>query len=208
MNNKTFIIVTFILIAAAVIGFVCYMPSKSNSLPEANITNFPKAIGEWQGTDMVLTKRDYETLETKNLIMRDYKNTLTGDSVYLYIIYSTDNIKALHPPEICYTGGGATTITEKSVVPITDSIESNKFTVENKVSRQLVLYWFKSVNLYTYSYFKQQLKMATDRFFRKNTSGALIRVSTEIKDKKEEVAFGLLKSFCVQIEPLLAKYLP
>ncbi len=203
MKNKSFIVVAMILVVVAVIANKPYKFDLSESV---KVTDFPKTIGGWEGADMALSERDYEILETKNLFVRDYKNK-NGDSVYLYIIYAGDNRRALHPPEVCYTGGGAT-ITEKSVIPITASITANKFTIEEKNSRQLVVYWFKSTNLNTYNFLKQQLKIVTDRMLGRKTSGALIRVSTEIKDGREAGALELIRSFCGQIEPLLAKYVP
>lgn len=203
MKNKSFIIVAMILVVVAVIANKPYKFDLSESV---KVTDFPKTIGGWEGADMALSERDYAILETKNLFVRDYKNK-NGDSVYLYIIYAGDNRRALHPPEVCYTGGGAT-IAEKSVIPMTGSITANKFTIEDKNSRQLVVYWFKSTHLNTYSYLKQQLKIVRDRLLGKKTSGALIRVSTDIKGNNLDSAVKLVKSFCAQIEPLLAKYVP
>lgn len=203
MNTKIFIVVAVILVVVAIIS---NMPLKFDSTAEIKVVDFPKVVGQWQGADIPLPERDYEILETKNLFIRDYKNP-NGDSVYLYIIYSGDNRRALHPPEVCYTGGGAT-ILEKSVIPVTDSMKANKFVIEYKDSRQLVVYWFKSNDLNTYSYLKQQLKIVADRMLGKKTSGAMIRVSTEIGAEGEAAALKLIKEFCAQIEPLLAKYVP
>jgi len=203
MKNKSFIVVAMILVVVAVIANKPYKFDLSESV---KVNDFPKTIGEWRGEDMALSERDYEILETKNLFVRDYKNK-NGDSVYLYIIYAGDNRRALHPPEVCYTGGGAT-IAEKSVIPMTGSITANKFTIEDKNSRQLVVYWFKSTSLNTYNFLKQQLKIVTDRMLGRKTSGALIRVSTEIKGGREAAALELIRSFCSQIGPLLAKYVP
>ena len=203
MKNKSFIVVAMILVVVAVIANKPYKFDLSESV---KVNNFPKTIGEWEGADMALSERDYEILETRNLFVRDYKKK-NGDSVYLYIIYAGDNRRSLHPPEVCYTGGGAT-ITEKSVIPITASITANKFTIDEKDSRQLVVYWFKSTSLNTYNFLKQQLKIVTDRMLGRKTSGALIRVSTEIKGGREAAALELIKKFCGQIEPFLAKYVP
>ncbi len=203
MNNKTFIVATVVLIAIAIIA---NMPAKIDSGSQVKMADFPMVIGEWQGTDIPLAERDYQILETKNLIMREYKNP-SGDAVYLYLVYSEENRRTLHPPEVCYTGGGAT-IVEKSVVPVMPSFKANKFIVERKDSRHLVVYWFKSTSLNTYNYLRQQLKIVADRLLRKKTSGALIRVSADVKDGKDEQAFALVQNFCGQIYPLLDKYVP
>ncbi len=206
MNNKNFFIVLTILVVAAVVGLASYLPSRFEAAAETKVTAFPKTIGKWQSKDIELSKNDYAILETTNLIMREYKNP-KGEIVYLYIVYSGDNRNVIHPPEICYSGGGATII-EKSVLPLNNALKVNKFVIEEGDSRQLVVYWFKSRDLQTYNYFKQQLKVVTDRMLRKKTSGALIRISTNIKDNNEKAAIQLIQSFASQIEPLVEKYAP
>lgn len=207
MKDKNFAAVIIILAAVSAISIFSYLPVYNASEQEAQMADFPKKIGEWEATDIPLSERDFEILETKNLIMREYKNTTTQEVIYFYIIYSAGNRKVVHPPEICYSGGGAT-ILEKSVIPVTDFIRANKFTIEDKDSRQLVAYWFRSGNFNTYSYMQQQLKMVTNRALRKKTSGAMVRVSTKIKDNNQEAALSLIKSFCRQIEPTLDQYVP
>lgn len=202
MNTKNFFIAAIVLIAVAIFA---NRPAKFDYKNEAKMPDFPKIIGEWEGADIPLSERDYEILETRNLVMRDYKNK-QGESVYLYIIYSVDNRRALHPPEVCYTGGGAT-ILRKSVIPL-GSLGVNEFIVEYKNSRQLVAYWFKSTDLNTYSYLKQQLKIVTDHLLGRKTSGAMIRLSTEIGAEGETASLKLIKEFGAQIEPLLNKYIP
>lgn len=208
MNNLKFIIVVLILVVAALAVFSSFNSFRHEGDSETKMENFPKSIGEWEGKDIPIPERDYEILETRNLIMREYTNTRSGESVYLYIIYSADNRKAAHPPEICYTGGGANTITEKSVIALTDTIKANKFSIDSKDNRQLVVYWFKSTNLNTYSYIKQQLKVVTDRMLRKKTSSAMIRVSALVKNNDSAAALGLIQSFCRQIAPLFSQYVP
>jgi len=205
MNNKTFIIVAIILVAVAIVGLVSYLPTRFDISSKVKVADFPKVIGEWSATDIALSERDYEILETRNLIMRDYKNT-KGDSIYLYIVYSEDNRKVSHPPEICYMGSGVT-IADKSTAQITDSIKATKMLVEKADSRQLVIYWFKAGSLNTDKYLRQQLKIVIDRMLGKRTSGALIRVSTDINGSSD-VSLKLLKEFCGEIEPLLSSYVP
>jgi EpsI family protein len=206
MNNKNFIIVIIILVVVAGVTMSAYLPSRFETGITVKMADFPKTVGEWTSKDIPLSKRDFEILETTNLIMREYNNP-KGETVYLYIIYSENNRRVMHPPEICYTGGGSTII-EKSVVQITNNIKANRFTIEDKDLRQLVVYWFKTANLNTYSYIKQQLKMVTDRMLGKKISGAMIRMSTNFKENGQEAALGLIKSFANQIEPLLTKYVP
>jgi len=206
MNNKTFIIVICISIIVSIIGFSSYLPARFDISSKIKVSDFPMQIDDWKATEIPLSKRDYEILETRNLFVRDYKNK-KGDSVILYIIYSEDNRKVSHPPEVCYIGSGVTVV-DKSLVQISNDIKATRMIVEKKDSRQLVVYWFRAGSLNTDKYLKQQIKIVIDRILGKRTAGALIRLSTDIKDDNQEVALSLIKAFCGQIEPLLAKYIP
>jgi len=206
MNKINFIIVVCILIAVSVIGYKSYLPARFDAALENKVDNFPKVIGEWSSTDIPVSEQDYQILETRNLFVRDYKNAL-GESVYLYVIYSEDNRKVSHPPEICLMGSGLS-IADKSAIQISDTIKAVQLIVERTDTRELVAYWYKAGNLYTDKYLRQQLKIVMDRTLGKRTSGALIRLSTDIKDDDPEAALNLIKTFSAQIEPLLAKHLP
>lgn len=206
MNNKTFIIVVTILTMVAIFALASYLPARTDAGLRVKIAEFPKTIAGWQGKDLPLTELDYEILETKNLFVRDYKNQ-DGESVYLYLVYSEDNRKVSHPPEVCFMGSGAT-IVQKDTLQVTDSIKATQMVVEKADSRQLVVYWYKAGGLYTNKYLRQQLKVVIERMLGRRTSGALIRVSTEIKDDGKDTALTLIRLFCAQIEPLLTKYVP
>lgn len=206
MNNRNFITVIVILVIVAVIGLLSYLPTKLDKSAKVMMPNFPMTTGDWQATDIPLSEHDYEILETRNLIMREYKNS-RGDSVYLYIVYSENNRKVTHPPELCFTGSGLTII-DKSSLQLTNNIKAVRLLMEKGNARQVVAYWFRAGSLNTDRYVKQQLKVVFDLLRGKRTSCALIRLSTDIKDNNQEVALELLKSFTAQIEPLLAKYVP
>jgi EpsI family protein len=166
---------------------------------------FPGVIGDWKSSDLPISERDYQILETRNLIMREYTNS-KGDAVTLYIIYSENNRKVVHPPELCLTGGGQS-IEDKNSVQI-GNIRAVKLLMQQGDSRQLVLYWFKAGNLNTDRYVKQQLKVVFDLLRGKKTSSALIRITTTVKDGDNQAALALLKGFVLEIESLLPKYVP
>lgn len=207
MNRKTCIIVVVIFVLAAFVSLSSYLPTRFDTTDKVQMAAFPMKIGPWTGKDVPLTKRDYEMLETTNLIMRQYTNP-GGGSLLLYIIYSEDNRKVSHPPEVCYMGSGST-IAQKAVIAVTPEIKANKMVVEmSGGGRQLVAYWYKAGVLNTPDYFAQQLKVALRRTFAQKTSAAMIRISTDIKGDKEKAAEELIGKFCAQMAPLLPRYVP
>ncbi|MEW6169960.1 MAG: exosortase C-terminal domain/associated protein EpsI [Candidatus Omnitrophota bacterium] len=207
MNQKSFIFVIIILIVVGIMSLASYLPTRTDAALKVKVENFPKEIGEWKGVDIPVSEQDYAILETRNLFVRNYKDK-KDESVYLYVIYSEDNRKVSHPPEICLLGSGMT-IVNKSTVRISNLVKAIKLIVEKKYVQEMVVYWFKAGNLYTENYLKQQLKIVTDRMLRKRTSGALIRISTVMKEnEREETSLELIKRFAAQIQPLLPEYVP
>lgn len=147
---------------------------------EALVSKFPMQVGAWSGKDLPVEERAYEILETKNLILREYANK--DKKVYLYIIYSQDNRKVSHPPEVCFEGSGITII-KKEKIPMElvggQKIYANKLSVEKAGVNNTVVYWYKTGRYYMDNYLKQQMRAALSRFQFKHTSSAMIRVSAE-----------------------------
>jgi EpsI family protein len=202
---KTFTAVVVILVISGIIGFVSYFGgAKEDS--SIKMKNLPRTIGEWRSEDIPLNSRVYQLLETKNLIMREYKNP-QGQAINLYIIYSLTNRKVVHAPEICLQGDGGT-IVDKSSVLIDNSFSAVKLLLEKKLSRELVVYWFRIAGLNTSNLLKQQLKMVFNQVRGKPSSIALVRVITNIENDDEKEALSKIKSFCSLLMPLLPQYVP
>lgn len=205
MNNRNFIIVILVIAVAAIIAFYFYLPGRFENQSKIMMSNFPKTIGDWAAKDIPVSEHDYEILETRNLIMREYTNS-KGEAIILYIIYSENNRRVVHPPEICLTGGGQS-IEDRSSIQI-GNIQAVKLLMQKGDFRQIVLYWFKAGNLNTNRYLKQQIKIAFDLLRGKNASSALIRITTELKSNDSQASFALLKQFVLEIEKLLPRYVP
>ena len=206
MDNLKFYIVVGVLCLAAFVGLSSYLPTRFESGDKVQVSLFPMKVGAWTGKDVALTQRDYDILETKNLIMREY-TAPGGRSVLLYIIYSGDNRKVLHPPEVCYLGGGAT-ITEKGTLAISPRIQANKMVIEQSGGQQLVVYWYRAGAFNTPQYFDQQLNAAIARLLGRKTSSAMVRISVDLKEGENSSAVKMMREFAAEIEPLLPKYVP
>lgn len=206
MNNKTFFIVCAVLALVAVVGIIAYLPARMDIGLKVKVSDFPLTVGEWKGKEEPIGDDVYRILETRNLFIREYKNK-AGDLVYMYVVYSEDNRKVSHPPEVCLMGGGVTVV-GKTPVQLTPVIRANKLLVEKADARDLMVYWYKAGDYYTDSYMKQQLKVVLGRVFGKRNAGAMIRLSTDIKNGDEKSAVKLIQSFSSKIEPLLDKYVP
>jgi EpsI family protein len=207
MSTFKFYLVAAILAVACFVGLSSYLPVRFDSGTSVQMADFPKTVGPWTGEDIALTPRDYAILETKNLIMRKYTRA-SGESVVLYIVYSEDNRKVSHPPEVCYTGGGSN-IAQKGTISVSPGIQANKMITElSNGNRQFVVYWYKAGDYQTAKYLDQQFRIVWRRTFGKKTSAALIRVSADVKEGEDTAVGKMIREFCSAIEPLLQKYVP
>jgi len=207
-TNKQFIIVLSILIAVLAISIPAYfiVPSAKE---EALVSKFPMQIGGWKGLDLPVEENTFAVLETRNLILREYSR---GDAkVYLYIIYSQDNRKVSHPPEVCLEGSGITVIkTEKIPLELAGArqIIANKLTVEKEGINNIIVYWYKTGEYYLDNYLKQQMKVALASLQFKRTSGAMIRFSAEVIPTVPNKAMEDIRAFVKEASAYFSQIIP
>lgn len=206
ISNTTIIA---LLVLSGIISWHSFFKTFTQS-DTVNIHLFPKTIGEWTSTELPITDEEYAILETKNAFVRKYSHPGKED-VYLFIVYSHNNRKVSHPPEICYTGSGVDVLGNKKVTVHTSTSERtinvNQLKLEKGPLKEIAFYWFKVGHSYTSNYWKQQALIAMNFFLGRPSSSAIIRVSSDIQDSNEESAVMLLKSFTAQILPHLKLYL-
>lgn len=180
-----------------------------NQRDAMDIHSFPKHIGDWIGQDIPMSEKDYEMLETRNAFTRAYKNS-KGQTVYLFIVYSKDNRKVSHPPEICYTGSGATIISRKPAQVMLDNghvLKATKLLLEYNFTHHVAYYWYMVGGNFTPNYWVQQLLFSFQNLLGRSTSSALIRVSTGATAAHDEWGFDsaqIAKDFIKVMLPALS----
>ncbi len=210
LNKKDYVILLMFLFAITVSWRLYFKDYHQRDT--VSVHNFPLQIGDWTGQEIPIKDEDYAVLETRNAFVRKYTDS-TGREVFLYVVYSQDNRKVAHPPEICYTGGGAAVLSNKpAVLKIGPdrSIVANKLLIEQGKVEQILFYWFKVGNDFTPSYWKQQLLFSVKHLLGQPSSSALIRLSATLDPDDEwgEKASRNIEDFARQINPYILKYLP
>ncbi len=210
-ENPYLIIVSLFLISAAIswqLYFKVYSQKDTKS-----IHTFPREIAGWTAEELPIADKEKAILETDNVFTRRYTSP-QGEEIYLFIVYSQNNRKVSHPPEVCYTGSGATILSNIHDSFSADStalkdIKVNRVTVEQGRERQIFFYWFKVGDAFTPNYWKQQGLIALKSFRGQPSSSALIRISTPAQNERDdENATRRLKGFSRIILPHIYKHLP
>lgn len=209
-KNDFFIILFFIISAA--ISWHLYFKVYSQK-DTVSIHAFPQTIDGWIAEEIMITRQDKAILETDNVFVRRYTNP-QGEEVYLFLVYSQNNRKVSHPPEICYTGSGATIVNNahdsfSAGESALKDIEVNRVTVEQGRERQIFFYWFKVGDTFTPNYWKQQGLIALKSFLGQPSSSALIRISAPTRNEEDdENAVRRLKQFGQIVLPHISRHLP
>ena len=160
------------------------LPAPFSSSIDSNSSirhQIPLQVDEWTGVDIPLDAKTYQILETRNVLLREYKNP-GGKSVQLLIVSSDKDRRVAHPPEVCFITSNYLIVDERvEELPWSNgSIKLKRFVAhdkENPTQDEKVMYVYKVGNRFTSNYYKQQLFFAWDRATRRESQILLIRVS-------------------------------
>ncbi|MDI6736505.1 MAG: EpsI family protein [bacterium] len=205
-SKKNWTIVISLLSVSLV--FIILLSLPSSSTKDIGLGNFPEIIGDWQGENQNIDQRAYEMLPKSDLLLRVYKNT-KEEVISLFIVASSSNPEAFHPPELCLGGAGAQFLKKKAeeIQFGKEKIQVNKLYIKERDREDLTLYWFRVGKKTTHSYYIHQLNMIFDQVMRKRSVSAMIRVVTAVENGKVDEAFEREKGFIEEISPLFDKYI-
>src|SRR3954470_20737184 len=105
MITKRLVTVAIVLL----VGFssVFLLPKSGKSSPAGIAMELPHYVGEWIGTDAEVTQREREVLAKDTLFARKTYTNLAGDSIYVSIVMSGDDMtNSIHRPERCLPAQG------------------------------------------------------------------------------------------------------
>ena len=183
--------------------------------------DIPLIIGNWYGREIEIDEHTYELLETRDTIMREYTNDL-GDKVVLVVVYSRENVRVVHAPDICLPGGGFS-ICEKATEVVSFSRDNNplppllrgtqqpavfnNYTIGDGSQKQPVFFLYKSGTKLTPNPLQMEFDFFINKALRRPHSAALIRLSYAVNGNLENATLKT-KQFATEVMPVLLKYLP
>jgi Protein of unknown function (DUF3485) len=74
----------------------------------ALLDNVPLEIGDWHGTNLPVGEVERETAGARGYVSREYKNSITGESVTIWLIVGHAKDIMRHTPDVCYPSSGFT----------------------------------------------------------------------------------------------------
>ena len=200
--KKNWVVSGLLLLGVGVIAFHFYQMQRIEK-DVRDIRAIPLQIGEWKASEIPVSDHDYDILETRNLVLRRYRNK-KGESIDLFVIYSETNRRVCHPPVVCLIGSGITvTKTSKETLSLGGkTFIVNRLLAGTGEQEQLVLYWYLLGKELTDDYFTQQIRWVLRQAAGKGVGGAMIRMITPVSGSEQE-ALERAKRFLQEFLPVL-----
>lgn len=166
------------------------------------VINLPENIGEYRqiGGDIDPGERTRELLQSSAILMRTYAAP-SGRQVQLSVVQAVASRASLHFPEVCLVGQGWE-ISEQYIAPVGLTHTAKRLVIFSGDRQEAVLYWFRTGDRYTGSFFLNSWCYIWDSLRMKDPQTALIRVSTVIR-KDKQAAFHVLEDFAGYLGPML-----
>jgi EpsI family protein len=205
--------VRLVVVAALLCGARLVMAGREPSVTPlpAPLSEIPFQLDEWSGGDG--PSFDAETL--KVLGADEYLNRIYQHPVHapvgLYVGYygAQREGTAIHSPQNCLPGSGWAPVSHaRTTLQVADGqFPVNRYVVEKRGERQLVLYWFDGRGRRVASEYVNKAYLLHDALRRGRTDGALVRIITPVADS-EASADAAAQAFVRALAPQLARWLP
>lgn len=180
---------------------------------------FPQTLegsaGAWEGRDLEMDQEVLKVLKLSDYLLRAYRpvgGAADAPPVWLYVgFYRSQRTGATyHSPRNCLPGSGWQFVEAEpiTVSPVAgEAITVNRVLVERGTERQAILYWYQDRGRVIASEYRAKAYLMWDALTRHRTDGALVRISTPVKDT-DEAAVRLALDFLRAAWPSLRASLP
>jgi len=207
-DNFIFLIsLSLCLLAIVAVNGVSHHQPVALSRP---LKTIPLKLNGWQGKEAKLGERTLKVLRVDDYIFRTY---VKGNRMlWVYVgYYMTQKKGALvHSPKHCYPGGGWEILKAEEVkikLAPEYNLIANRLLLHKDLEKRLVVYWYQERGRIIANEYKAKIYLIADTILKHRSNGALIRISTRVKDSPE-AAFELEKAFLKDFYPILNDYLP
>jgi len=200
-----------LLVTSIIAEMLRYDPASDQKTNAYVMKNVPLNFGKWHGKDVNLDTQVYEILETKNIIHRAYISD-DGENVFLSIVHYNDTKVDFHAPEACIGGRGLKTKkTTKTITLLNNGVKKDiniaEMITTRPTEKTLTYYFFKTGEFLGQNYIRMRLSIAKNKIMHNDTSGSLIRVSTNLPPNNYDKSADILAVFLQDIFPKLQETL-
>jgi EpsI family protein len=183
------------------------------------LSGLPTVLSDWSGQDVRLEAEVVTKAGVDDYLNRNYRSGTGWASLYVgYYRSQSEHDGALgrslavHSPMNCLPGAGWQPVkTERIGLTIgSNATTINKVVVEKGLDRQLVLYWYQTIDRVTASEYLRKAFLVTHAFRAGRTDVALVRIIIPMDPRDangEAKALGLGLPFAERVLPAVQKQL-
>jgi EpsI family protein len=171
---------------------------------------FPVELSGWRGHEApAFDEATERVLNADDYLNRVYEHPEQG-AAGLFVAYygSQEQGEAIHSPQNCLPGTGWMPVDQSRIeVTVGDiAIPLNRYVVEKRGDRQLILYWFQGRGRVVASDYLNKAYLFRDALVRRRSDGALVRVTVPLGDERRADASA--HAFVRDVVPRLEEWLP
>ncbi len=166
-------------------------------------------------SELVLEDQVLAILETDDYYYRRFspQSAVLNQGFDLLIVFSKNNRRGTHSPELCIQGSGERILSKGPVSVRLESDPPQTFEMREVVSQDsrrtvYYLYIFKSGDSYTTNYTWQQATILMHGLLNRDAGGALIRLTVPVQDDDLESARALAQDAAAHLMPIIDQNLP
>lgn len=208
--NITLVVAVVILAVSSVMTMVLGQ-REAVTLERKSFSQFPMALGEWQGIRGSIDRASLDLLKLDDYIMSNYAKNQQAVNFYTAYYEAQETGGAAHSPKTCLPGGGWQILSHTEIMLPDTSLSSpiNRFVIGQAEDKQVVYYWFQQRGRTIASEYAVKWHMLVDSIKFNRTDGALVRLTTVVgKHEDIEKADARLQDFARQVTTVLPEYIP
>ena len=171
-----------VIFAAAALLTLRFEIANEGEPGDATLPALPVRAGAWTGRRIPPTEEEIEILGADSVEHVEYRDP-SGRSVGLSVVMERRKRASFHPPEYCYLARSDVNIVGKGRTRISldgATIEASTLVLKIKNATILVLYWYRTGDYHTPSYYKHQLSFIWRWFQSGGSDSVMVRLSTPI----------------------------
>lgn len=210
-DRKSVLVATFLALQA---GVIYWAAAGERVPPSPDLAGLAPQFGGWvQVRQDPIDAATRSQLGADQLLSRSYFHAPGGPFANLFVAWfrsQRDGKSQPHSPKVCLPGNGwmpesASEITLKTAA---GEITVNRYVINNRGLRALVLYWYQTPRRVIASEWDAKFWLAADALRDKRTDTAIVRVVVSIPPGQDVDSDAAAEGFARQIYPLVTGQLP
>ncbi|MCC5827871.1 MAG: EpsI family protein [Phycisphaeraceae bacterium] len=204
-------LVCVLALVTALSFYYIYQPGRAHSGDVAGRAVEREAVFagvRYQSFDLPLSQQAQDILQTDDYLYRIFDAGDNHPRIDLLIVFSPNNRKGTHPPEVCLEGEGHQMLRQSNSridVEGLGPLVFRELVTQRGRQTNLFVYIYRAGSGYTPSFFRQQVSIFSRAMLGGDAAGALIRLSTPIVNDDYQAARRLLDDAVSTLMPSIDK---